>query len=78
MLEEFHSDALRQIDVAVSGGWKAGATRDWRGEARAGHTASDPRKVRLVLPRPREERFQFVVAERIRCLQLQGGLVVRP
>lgn len=35
MLEEFHSDALRQLPVLVSGGWQAGPTRDWRGEARA-------------------------------------------
>lgn len=35
MFEKFHSDALRQIDVSVSGEWQAGATRDWRGQARA-------------------------------------------
>lgn len=35
MLEDFYSDALRQIEVSVSGEWQAGATRDWSGEARA-------------------------------------------
>lgn len=32
MLDDFHSDALRQIDVAVSGAWQPGNTRDWRGQ----------------------------------------------
>lgn len=32
---QFHSDALRKIDVSVTGDWLAGGTRDWRGEARA-------------------------------------------
>ena len=34
-LEEFSSDALLQVDVSVSGEWRAGKTRDWRGEARS-------------------------------------------
>ena len=35
MFEKFLSDALRQIEVSVSGEWQAGATRDWRGQAHA-------------------------------------------
>jgi hypothetical protein len=35
MLDAFHSDALCQIDVSVTGAWRSGKMRDWRGDARS-------------------------------------------
>lgn len=34
MFEKFQCEALRRVDVSVSGEWRAGATRDWLGQAR--------------------------------------------
>ena len=35
MLEKFETDALLKVDVAISGNWRAGAIRDWQGQALA-------------------------------------------